>query len=272
MIPRTRDDAAIALKVCAQSAGNRFDLTACAIACAIHEDPDRDTHQALCVLADLTRQASQRTPNTALGLGQMLFGDFGFCGCTSDYDAPENADLISILIHRRGLPVGLGHVWRHVARASGASLFGTDTPGHFIMRLETEQGPVFLDPFDGGAVLDGDGLSHIAQRAGLSQLTPRMLAPVSDRVIAVRLQTNLIARAKARDDHDAWARASFRRATLAPNNYAVALDYAQAAQAAGQIKTALEWSHFAATLPDAPAGEEARSLSQQTIKLNQTLN
>jgi hypothetical protein len=33
---------------------DRFDLTACALACAIHENPDRDLSEALSVLDQLT--------------------------------------------------------------------------------------------------------------------------------------------------------------------------------------------------------------------------
>jgi regulator of sirC expression with transglutaminase-like and TPR domain len=272
MIPKTRDDAAIALKVCAQAGDDRFDLTACAMACAIHEDPDRDAHQALETLAQLTATAQRRAPTSALAFGQLVFGDFGFSGCADDYDAPHNADFIDILTHKKGIPIGLGHIWRHAARAINAPLRGTDTPGHFIMRLETNSGPIFLDPFDGGAIVDEDGQCDIAKRAGLKQLSPRMLAPVSDRVMAVRLQTNLVTRAKARGDHAAWFRAAFRRATLAPQNYHIAIDFSQAAQAAGYIKTALEWSHIAASLPDAPQGETAHTLAQHTTMLHKTLN
>jgi regulator of sirC expression with transglutaminase-like and TPR domain len=271
MIPKTRDDAAIALKVCASALGDRFDLTACAIACAIHENPDRDTHSALGVLADLTSLAKQRRPKTAQAFAQILFADLGFRGSGGDYDDPENADFIDILTRRQGIPVGLGHVWRHAARAIGAPLHGTDTPGHFIMRLETEFGPVFIDPFEGGAIVDDGGLDDIARRANLDALSPRMMLPVSDRVMAVRLQTNLVARARARGDAEAWYRAAFRRATLAPQNYQVAHDFSEAAQAAGFIKTALEWSQIASQLPDAPRGSD--SLANHRIQtLNKSLN
>jgi iron complex outermembrane receptor protein len=49
MIPRTRLDAESALKVCANMPLDRFDLTACALACAIHENPDRDLSEALSI-------------------------------------------------------------------------------------------------------------------------------------------------------------------------------------------------------------------------------
>jgi regulator of sirC expression with transglutaminase-like and TPR domain len=272
MIPKTRDDAEIAIKVCVGAEGDRFDLTACALACAIHENPDRGVGEALDTLGLITKLAQDRKPATPFNFGELLFGEFGFSGARGDYDDPANSDLIDILTSRSGLPIGLGHVWRHAARVIGAPLHGTDTPGHFIMRLETETGPVFMDPFEGGAIVDDGGLALIAQRAGLEAMTERMLRPVSDRVMAVRLQTNLVARARARGDIDAWVRAACRRAILAPGNFQVALDYSQACEAAGYLKKALEWSQLAATLPGAPQHSDAAQTDARTQSLHYKLN
>jgi len=248
MIPKTRQDAESAIKVCVAMPTERFDLTACALACAIHEDPDRDASEALRILNQITALAQSRRPHSALALSQLIFGEFGFAGATPNYDDPGNADLIRILHARAGLPVGLGVIWRHVARAANAALFGVDTPGHFLLRLEEEDGPVFIDPLSGGAIVNEDGLREIAQRAGLSHLSQAMLAPVPDLVMAVRLQTNLAARAKAAGDQEAWMRAAFRRALLAPANYHVALDYSHAAEASGHLHIALEWAQRASHL------------------------
>ena len=248
MIPKTRLDAQSAIKVCANMPVDRFDLTACALACAIHENPDRDVCEALSVLDQLTTLAQQRKPQTALALSHLIFGEMGFAGSTTDFDDPGNADLISILSTRAGLPVGLGVIWRHVARISGAALHGVDSPGHFLLRLEAADGPIFIDPLAGGAIVDEVGLSEIANRVGIKALSEAMLAPVSDRMMAIRLQTNLAARARASGQIEAWLRAACRRALLAPDNYQVALDYSQAAEAAGQIHIALEWAQRASQL------------------------
>lgn len=272
MIPKTREDAEIAIKVCASAPSDRFDLTACALACAIHEDPHRNISDALDVLSLITRLSQKRQPMTPLGFGELMFGELGFGGAQGDYDDPANGDLVDILTSRCGLPIGLGHIWRHAARVIDAPLKGTDTPGHFIMRLESADGPRFLDPFEGGAIVDDEGLAQIAQRAGLKAVNERMLAPVSDRVMAVRLQTNLVARARARSDVEAWVRAAYRRAILAPGNYQVALDYSQAAEAAGQLKTALEWSQLASQLPGAPPIGAIDQVDRRSQSLHYKLN
>jgi regulator of sirC expression with transglutaminase-like and TPR domain len=267
MIPRTLLDAESALKVCANMPLDRFDLTACALACAIHENPDRDLSEALGVLDQLTALAQQRKPQSALALSQLIFGEMGFAGSTKDFDDPGNADLIRILEARAGLPVGLGVIWRHVARLSNTPLYGVDSPGHFLLRLEASDGPIFIDPLAGGAIVDEVGLSEIANRVGIKALSDAMLAPVSDRVMAVRLQTNLASRARASGQTEGWMRAAFRRALLAPDNYQVALDYSQAAEAAGQIHIALEWAQRASQLQGYTQADRDR-----TQTLRQKLN
>ncbi|GBF57995.1 hypothetical protein PbB2_01666 [Candidatus Phycosocius bacilliformis] len=267
MIPTTRAEAEAAIKACAAMPVERFDLTACALACALHENPNRDVGEALAVLDDLTRLALSRRPQSALALSQLIFGEMGFAGVGLPYDAPENADLISILTTRKGLPVGLGIVWRHVARLSEAALAGVDSPGHFLLRLDNPDGPVFLDPLAGGAILDQDGLTEIASRMGLDQLSSAMLTPVSDRVMAIRLQTNLAARAKAGSRADAWLRAAQRRAFLAPDHPGILLDASAAAEAAGQIRVALEWAQRASHL-QGPSPDSDDRLMSLRHKLN----
>lgn len=261
MIPRTRADAQSALKLCAQMPDERFDLTACALACAIHENPDRDVTSALAALEEITRLAQERKPKSALQLGQLIYGDLGFAGAGQHYDDPANADLIHILTNRVGLPVGLGVIWRHVARLAQANLSGVDTPGHFLLRLETPEGPVFIDPLAGGAMVDEAGLTHLAERVGLSAMSQAMLEPVSDRALALRLQTNLAVRARANGDDEAWFRAAQRRAIIAPDKLHNALDFSQAAEAAGQIQLALEWARHAGHLEGDKPGDSSRARS-----------
>jgi regulator of sirC expression with transglutaminase-like and TPR domain len=247
MIPRSRPEAEAALSALARAPGEAFDLTACALACAAHENPDRDFTPARRTLDALAEAARARSPRTAADFARLLFADFGFAGDRETYDDPANADLPGILERRRGLPVGLGVVWRHAARAAEAPLHGVDMPGHFILRLETDAAPVFIDPFEGGATLDRADLDALARHAG-RQDAGGHLRPVSDRLIAIRLQTNLTARARAAGDVAAWERAARRRALIAPDHAAIALEHAEAAKAAGLLRDAAAAAARAADL------------------------
>jgi regulator of sirC expression with transglutaminase-like and TPR domain len=266
MIPKTREDAEHAIRACAKASGDAFDLTACALAFSVHENPNRDVSRAQSALEMIATEAMTAQPRSAGELAALLFGKLGFEGARHDYDDPANADLMSILQRKQGLPVGLGIVWRHAAKAVGVPLYGTDVPGHFILRLETQAEPSFIDPFEGGAQLGERELQALARAAGLEALTSNMLRPVSDRVIAVRLQTNLAARARATGDIDGWERASFRRLLLLNDHWRAALDYSEAAEASGLMKVAIEWAERARAMPGAPP-IEARAESLKS-KLN----
>ena len=268
MIPKSRQDAENALKACVAAGPDHFDLTACSLACALHENPDRDVGFAVDLLADITAITRDKQPRSLADFAAILFGHFGFVGSHADFDEPDNADLIEILRNRSGLPVGLGIVWRHAARAVQAPLFGMDTPGYFLMRYEAEDGPHYVDPFEGGARVFDDGLSQIARNAGLPALDARMLRAVSDRLIAVRLQTNLVVRARTMGDPAAWFRAAQRRAILAPDNRDVMLDFAQAAEANGQLQLALVWAAKAADTLQDVSGRSNPDVVRISRKLN----
>ena len=75
-------------------------------------------------------------------------------GNVEDYDNPANANLIQVIERRQGLPVALGILWLHAARAAGWPAHGVDFPAHFLIALEGAGGQLVVDAFDGGTCLD----------------------------------------------------------------------------------------------------------------------
>lgn len=261
MLPANRADAEAVLRAMGQCDPLAMDLTAAALACSIHEHPDAPSAEALDVLEQLIAAARASQPQTVEALAQLLFGRFGFEGDGETYDDPANADLRAVLVRRKGLPVALGVVWRHVARALGLPLAGTNMPGHFVMRMEAADGPVLVDVFQGGAILDHAALQTMAHQAGEAGLTPRMIEPVPDVLLAIRLQTNLAARARVAGELEAWERAAWRRALLLPSDTGIQLEHAEAAAACGLLSRARQ----AAELALASARNEAQADAARRI-------
>ena len=56
-------------------------------------------------------------------------------GDDQTYDDLENANLISVIDRRRGLPVALSILYIHAARRQGWPVEGSNFPGHFLIRL-----------------------------------------------------------------------------------------------------------------------------------------
>jgi regulator of sirC expression with transglutaminase-like and TPR domain len=272
MVPQTRDEAEHVLASLGAASTERFDLTVAALASSVHEAPGLTLSRALDVLEEVTATVRREAPGaSAADLSAILHHKLGFGGARSDYDAPENADLRSVLERRRGLPVALGAVWRHAARSVGLPLHGTDMPGHFLMRLETDTGPQLLDVYNGGRVLGEAELVGLARQAGAPGLLPQMIQPVPDRTIALRLQTNLAIRARMNGETGAWERATWRRTLLLPDQPVLLLEHAEAAAACGLIGRARDSASRAALLASDSTDDQIASLSRKALNLVATL-
>ncbi len=120
----------------------------------------------------------------AAALADLLGRRHGYAGDVETYDDLANANLIRVIERRRGLPVALGILWLHAARAAGWAAFGIDHPGHFLIGIAAGVAAVLVDPFGGGR--------HVPAEAPL----PAM--PV--RAVLLRLQNNIRLRRAAAGD------------------------------------------------------------------------
>ena len=131
-----------------------------------------------------------RADDGARAVAGLVAGRLGYEGDRLEYDNPRNADLISVIDRRRGLPVALGILYIHAARAAGLRAAGLNTHSHFVLRLSHRGDDTIIDPFNGGATVDRDHLP-VELRAGDAGLAE----PVSDTDVLLRLQNNLKMRA-----------------------------------------------------------------------------
>lgn len=142
----------------------------------------------------MERAGAARTPDARADLlREVLNGRFGYEGDADTYEDLDNADLMRVIDRRRGLPVALGILYLHVARAAGWGLTGLNFPGHFLVRLEYQGDRLILDPFAGGATVDPVGLrERLKAVAGpAAELEPVHYAEASAREVVLRLQNNL---------------------------------------------------------------------------------
>jgi len=242
----TREEAERALSQAGTAQDEDFPLFEAALACALHEEPDRDPTPAR-QLADeaarrLTTRLQRESPEEAVA--ETMAGDLRLAGDPTTYDSPENADLISVCARRKGLPVALGVLYLETARRCDLPLYGVDFPGHFLLRVETDEGPMALDPYGEGRVVLP---SELSRRALMTGLTPdvaanleRLMAPVSDRAVLTRLQNNIFARASQVGDYARAERSALRRALLNPGDHHPWLDVAAAREGQGALAGALQ--------------------------------
>ncbi|WP_174299289.1 SirB1 family protein [Caulobacter sp. S45] len=256
----TRRQAEDALAAAGRAPDGRFPLYEAALSCALHEDSARDADAARRLVDEaqerLRRRLVGERPDDALG--EALGGDLQLKGDLLTPHDPANADLIAVCDRRRGLSIALGLIYLEAGRRAGLTLAGVDFPGHFLLRVETGEGPVALDPFSGGAVVMPSELTRRALSAGLmpgvGDRLDALMAPAGDRQIVLRLQSLIFARAMRAGDHEGAERAALRRGLIDPGDPCPWLDVATAREAQGRLTGALEALHQAKTLSGLAAG------------------
>lgn len=152
-------------------------------------------------------------------LNDVLFGAFGYHGDTLTYDDLDNADLARVIDRRKGLPVALGILYLHAAKAQGWRAAGLGFPGHFLVRIERGGEAAVVDPFHAGRVLDAAGLRELLKAiSGLdAELEPSHWHPVANRDVLIRLQNNIKARCVENGDLERALRAVEAMLLFAPD-------------------------------------------------------
>ena len=179
-----------------------------------------------------------RAEDAARILATLIAGRFGYDGDRLAYDDPMNADLISVIDRRRGLPVALGILYIHAARAAGFKAGGLNTPAHFLLRIDVKGSNALIDPFNGGAVVDRERLGGppgmSAPVPGESALSLR----VSDSDVLLRLQNNIRLRALKAGDHARGLEIAQRMVLVAPGRPDLWLELARLHEAGGSLGAA----------------------------------
>lgn len=126
-------------------------------------------------------------------LAHVIARRYGYGGAEDAYDDPDSANLMRVIDRRRGLPVALGIIYIHVARAVGWPICGIDFPARFLVRLEDDGNRVILDPFDGGRLLSAKDMRDLfkAVAGNHAELTPAHYRGLEIRDVLVRLQNNI---------------------------------------------------------------------------------
>ena len=142
--------------------GDRCDLGRAALEIGRLERPDLDPDhylRQLDALADGVRirlGRGLRPEDAVRSLTAYLFGECGFRGNNDEYYDPRNSFLSEVLERRLGIPISLSLLLMETGARLGLPIQGVGFPGHFLVRVAGSGGPLLLDPFFGGRVVERD--------------------------------------------------------------------------------------------------------------------
>lgn len=203
-------DPRAALEAIGQLPDVEIDIADAALQLARVDAPQADWRAARDHLSALARDAVELAadvPPDDLGaragaLAGLLAGRYGYSGDKETYDDLANANLLRVIERRKGMPVALGILWLHTARATDWAAHGVDFPGHFLVALDGRGTKLVIDVVNGGLPRDARDLRALIKRVegNKAELRPGMLAPMSTRAVLLRLQNNVkLRRLKAKD-------------------------------------------------------------------------
>lgn len=174
-------------------------LLAGAVAIAMHKLPDVNVGQVdadiQCMADSIRRRVRGPQQQAVLAhLHCLLFDELGFVGNTENYYHPSNSFLPSVLRTRRGLPITLCLIYKLVAQRLGLRVQGVGMPGHFMCAVETETGPMLVDPFGRGRILTTtEAQLFLHERFGPDvEWSDALLQPVSNLHWLTRILQNLL--------------------------------------------------------------------------------
>jgi len=150
---------------------------------------------------------------------QVISAEQGYRGDELTYDDLQNANLMRVIDRRRGLPVALGILYIHAARAQGWTAHGLNFPAHFLIAIETAGERAIVDPFRASRIGDAGALrSLLKSMLGKdAELSPAHSVALPNRAVLLRLQNNIKTRLLAQGRGERALAVVQRMLLFAPN-------------------------------------------------------
>jgi regulator of sirC expression with transglutaminase-like and TPR domain len=261
-----------------QSGDGPHDIATAALMLAALDHPEKKLAPFRAHLAELAQAAraevefARNAEAAARALGQVVAGRYGYDGERVHFDDSANADLLSVIERRRGLPVALGILYIHAGRGAGLNAQGLFAPGHFLLKITHRGSEALIDPFNGGAVLDRECMTPslgvpmlMGEPVQADEPTP--LEPVSDTDVLLRLQNNVRNRALKNHDAPRAIEIGRRMTSIAPRRPALWLDLGRLQEASAALSAAsLAYVHCIQSSRTGDAFHNEATLALETLK------
>ncbi|HLY88976.1 MAG TPA: transglutaminase-like domain-containing protein [Acetobacteraceae bacterium] len=257
-----------------------IDIGNAAIQLARVDAPNADWQAARAQLSELARDAvaiaksldTRDVSMRAEALAGLISGRYAFAGDSETYDDLANANMIRVVERRKGLPVALGIIWLHAARAAGWGAHGVDFPAHFLIALEGKSVQAVVDVFAGGMTLDARDLRVLLKRVEGedAELRPGLLRPMSARRVLLRLQNNIMTRRLQAGDLAGGLTCTEDMLRIAPDHAELWRQAAVMNQRLDRVGAALRcFDRFLALVPEGDAAARVRgAMNELRTRLN----
>jgi regulator of sirC expression with transglutaminase-like and TPR domain len=124
-------------------------------------------------------------------LSRVLFEEEGYTGNKLYYHEPENSFLTKLLQNKMGIPISLSVLYILVGMRLGLPIFGVNLPLHFMLTYESGDYQTFIDPFNGGVLIDKETCTRFLEANGYKN-SSEYFYKASTVTILKRMYNNLV--------------------------------------------------------------------------------
>lgn len=182
----------------ASTPDDRMSLESGAFLLARYNYPQLDVARYRGQLDAMAREVRERIGPRASGeetvnaLNRYVFTEQGFRGNTKNYYEVENSYINRVMDRRVGIPISLSVVYLLIGQRLNLPLFGIGMPGHFLVKYDSDRYKIFIDCFNGGALLTEKNCVRFLTEAGYG-FDDTFLQKSSVRAILSRMIKNVLA-------------------------------------------------------------------------------
>lgn len=183
----------------------QIDLEAGAFLIARYAYPTLDVSSYTRQLDEMAREVRERIGSRVSGeeavkaLNRYLFIEQGFRGNTKNYYEVENSYVNRVIDRRTGIPISLSTVYLLIGQRLRWPVYGIGMPGHFLIKYDSNRYKIFIDCFNGGALLTEKNCVRFLTEAGYG-FEDKYLQRSASRAILSRMVKNLLAIYSKLDD------------------------------------------------------------------------
>jgi regulator of sirC expression with transglutaminase-like and TPR domain len=180
-------------------------------------------------------------PTRIAALKHILVDQNGYGAVEDGYEKTENADLMSVVDNRRGLPIMLSILAIESGRAQGWNIEGINFPGHFLVRMDGGGERVIFDPFHGFRILQAPDMRDLLKKTigPGAELSAKMYESASNREMLLRLQNNIKLRQIEAEDYQGALETVETMRLFAPGDTRLLLDAGVLYSRTGQRQAAV---------------------------------
>lgn len=204
-----------------------IDLTVAALELARDAYPMIDfavTQNWIVARADELRMVAARTSDEHEAIeivAKHIAVEHGIIGSEAAYKSPDASFLNRIIEKKLGIPISLTLLHVAVCRELGIDLQPVGSPRHFLSRIDTPAGPLFLDAFAGARIMtETETLDWLSELTHLSRREiARNLEPATPRTIISRMLNNLKVIYAEEENWESTWKVQSRLMALNPSSY-----------------------------------------------------